>query len=224
MLQSRLTGIPIAYLTRQREFWSLPLEVTPDTLIPRPETELLVESALNLIPKRARCRVADLGTGSGAIALAIASERPNAEIVAVDISEAALKIARNNAASLNIDNIDFINSDWFESVTGQFDVVVSNPPYIATSDKHLRKGDLRFEPKIALAAGTDGLESIRQIISGCKQMLCANANILMEHGYEQGAAVRKLLFAEGLQGVKTLQDLELRERVTVAQYTAQSDN
>ena len=221
MLQSRLAGTPIAYVTRQREFWSLPLEVTPDTLIPRPETELLVESALNVVPKRGACRVADLGTGSGAIALAIASERPDAEITALDISEAALAVARKNAAGLKIDNVEFIHSDWFESVAGQFDVVVSNPPYIAIGDAHLQMGDVRFEPKLALAAGIDGLDSIQKIIVDCKQALRNHGYLVLEHGSEQGAAVRELLSAGGFHGVITQQDLELRDRVATAQRAAQ---
>lgn len=222
LLQSRLSGTPIAYLTGQREFWSLPLEVTPDTLIPRPETELLVETALELIPKNEACRVADLGTGSGAVALAIASERPDAKIIATDISESALVIARKNAASLEIQNIEFIRSDWFESVNGQFQFVLSNPPYIASGDEHLQKGDVRFEPRLALAAGPDGLDSIRTIISACLQALCSEGYVLLEHGYNQGAAVRKLLSDARLGDVKTLKDLELRDRITLAQRTVQS--
>jgi len=224
LLQSRLSGTPIAYLTGQREFWSLPLEVTPDTLIPRPETELLVETALELIPKNEACRVADLGTGSGAVALAIASERPDAKIIATDISKSALAIARKNAASLEIQNIEFIRSDWFESVNGQFQLVVSNPPYIASGDEHLQKGDVRFEPRLALAAGRDGLDSIRTIISTCLQALCSEGYVLLEHGYNQAAAVRKLLSNAGLGDVKTLKDLELRDRITLAQRTVKSDD
>ena len=217
LLQSRLNGTPIAYLTRLREFWSLPLEVTPDTLIPRPDTELLVEAALNLIPVGASYRLADLGTGSGAVALAIASERPGVAVSAVDISEPALAVARNNAARLDINNVEFNHSNWFSSLHGQFDLVVSNPPYIATSDAHLQRGDLRFEPELALLAGADGLDSIRQIIAESKDYLCANGYILLEHGFEQANAVCALFSESGYGNISTLQDLESRDRVSVAQ-------
>ncbi len=217
LLENRLNGTPIAYLTRVREFWSLPLEVTPDTLIPRPETELLVEAALSLIPAGTSSRVVDLGTGSGAVALAIASERHDIEITAVDISEAALSIARNNAARLDINNIDFIVSDWFGSLSGQFDVVVSNPPYIASGDEHLHRGDLRFEPALALRAGIDGLDAIRQIIADCKYALRSNGYILLEHGFEQASAVRDLFADAGFRNIRTLQDLQSRDRVSTAQ-------
>ena len=221
LLQSRLAGTPIAYLTQRQEFWSLPLEVTPDTLIPRPETELLVEAALAAIPAGSNFRIADMGTGSGAVALAIASERPDASLVAVDISEAALTVAQNNAACLDISNVEFIRSDWFKSLSGRFDVVVSNPPYIASGDQHLSQGDLRFEPRESLVAGPDGLDAIRQISARCAQFLEEDGLILLEHGFEQGTAVRALLSEAGYEGINTLKDLELRERVTVAQRTAQ---
>lgn len=224
LLQDRVNGTPIAHLTRLREFWSLPLEVSPDTLIPRPETELLVEAALNLIPANTRCRVLDLGTGSGAVALAIASERQDAQIIAVDISEPALEVARSNAARLNIANIEFLISNWFESLSSKFEVVVSNPPYIAAGDAHLHQGDLRFEPKLALVSGADGLDAIRQIISGSGKALRSGGHLLLEHGFEQGAAVRSLLCEGGFREVRTLRDLESRERVTVARHIAQSND
>ena len=222
LLQKRLAGTPIAYLTGKREFWSLPLEVTPDTLIPRPETELLVETALESIPLESPCRVVDLGTGSGAIALAIASERPAAEVVAVDISEEALMVARANAARLEIGNVRFVKGNWYSQLEGDFDIIVSNPPYIMADDEHLDLGDVRFEPRRALAAGPDGLDSIREIIAGCQSALGKNGYLLLEHGYNQGVAVRELLLGAGMQNIKTLQDLELRDRVSIAQYIAQS--
>jgi release factor glutamine methyltransferase len=176
-----------------------------------------VEYALELLPAGSEARVADLGTGCGAIALAIASERPTARITATDISGSALDIARGNASRLQIGNVDFMESDWFAALDGEFDMVVSNPPYISSADGHLQRGDLRFEPELALASGPEGLDAIRSIISGCSGMLSAKGHILLEHGFEQATAVRALLAESGFTGIRTLQDIESRDRLTTAQ-------
>ncbi len=189
----RQQGIPIAYLTGQKEFWSLNFKVTDDTLIPRTETELLVETALTLIPQDSELTIADLGTGSGAIACAIASERPQVNILATDQSVAALKVAKENANSLKLANIKFIQSNWFENLTDlQFDLIVSNPPYVSAEDENLSEGDVRFEPDTALTPGADGLKSLNVIIEQSKSHLKTGGYLLVEHGYDQQKAVREL--------------------------------
>ena len=216
LVARRACGEPVAYLLGTRGFWRFELAVTSATLIPRPETELLVELALARIPVRSAAKVADLGTGSGAIALAIASERPQARVVAVDISGDALEVARDNAAALGLDNVEFRRGDWLSPLAGErFDLVVSNPPYIAEGDAHLAQGDLRFEPRGALASGADGLEAIRAIVAGAPAHLREGGWLLVEHGWEQGAAVRALYGVAGLVDVATECDLEHRERVTL---------
>lgn len=216
LLESRLQGRPIAYLVGTRGFWTLELEVNPDTLIPRPETERLVELALARLPVGTTARVADLGTGSGAIALAIAKERPQAQVVATDASAGALAVARRNALVNGIDNVAFRQGNWLDPLTGEnFDLIAGNPPYIAEGDLHLRQGDLRFEPASALASGRDGLNDIREIVSGAAAHLQAGGWLLLEHGLDQGAAVRGLLEAVDFIDVLTEQDLELRDRVTL---------
>lgn len=215
LLRRRIAGEPVAYLTGRRDFWTLELKVTPDTLIPRPETELLVELALARLPD-ARCRVADLGTGSGAIALAIASERPDACVIGTDVSAAALAIAAENAQANNIRNAEFRHGSWFASVAGErFQAVVSNPPYIARDDPHLRQGDLRFEPAAALASGVDGLDAIREITAQAPDHLFAGGWLFIEHGWEQGEAVRALFAQTGFVEISTARDLEERDRVTL---------
>lgn len=215
LVQRRRQGEPVAYLTGRRGFWSLELEVTPATLIPRPETELLVELALERLPKDQRARVLDLGTGSGAIALAIARERPAAQVTATDASPDALAVAQRNAAAHGLANVDFALGDWLSPLAGQrFDLIVSNPPYIEAHDPHLAQGDLRFEPPGALASGDDGLDDIRRIVSQARPHLPAGGWLLMEHGWNQGAAVRALLQQAGYGEVFTAQDLEHRDRVT----------
>jgi release factor glutamine methyltransferase len=215
LLQRRSAGEPVAQITGRRGFWSLELAVTPDTLIPRPETELLVELALERMPRTHPLRVLDLGTGAGAIALAVASERPLCEVTAVDASEPALLVARSNAAEAGL-RLRFEHGDWYAAVPGErFDLVLSNPPYIADADPHLLKGDLRFEPRMALASGMDGLDALRVIASGAPRHLLPGGWLLVEHGHDQGAAVRELFTAAGLQGVVTERDLEQRERVTL---------
>jgi release factor glutamine methyltransferase len=215
LVERRVRGEPVAYLTGTRGFHDIELRVAPGVLIPRPETEVLVELALQRIPVDADCHVADLGTGSGAIALAIARARPQARVVATDTSGAALDIARGNAARLRIDNVEFRQGDWYAGLSGEhFDVIVSNPPYIAEGDPHLGEGDLRFEPAAALASGADGLEAIRAIVRGARQHLRNGGWLLLEHGLDQGAGVRDLLLEHSLAEVFTQNDLEDRERAT----------
>ena len=223
LVERRCSGEPVAYLTGRRGFWTFDLAVTPDTLIPRPETETLVEAALARLPAGRASRVADLGTGSGAIALAIASECLDASIVATDRSEAALAVARGNAQALGIGNVEFRAGDWFAAVEGErFDLVASNPPYIAGDDAHLRRGDLRFEPALALTPGGDGLDAIRAIVADAPRHLHVDGWLLLEHGHDLGAPVRALLEAAGFVGVETLPDLEGRDRVAVARRPAEA--
>jgi release factor glutamine methyltransferase len=215
LVERRAAGEPVAYLVGRRGFWTLDLEVTPATLIPRPETELLVELALARLPRNGAPRVADLGTGSGAIALAIARECAHAQVLATDASEAALAVARRNAETNGIRNLAFARSDWFAALAEQrFDLVVSNPPYIAAADPHLAQGDLRYEPASALASGSDGLDDIRRIVAGAQEHLTQGGWLLFEHGWDQGSAVRGLLEAAGYGEVFTAQDLERRDRVS----------
>src|SRR5690606_11526735 len=218
LVERRAGGEPVGYLVGRRRVWPLDLAVSPATLIPRPETELLVEAALARLPVDAPCRVADLGTGSGAIALAIASERPRARVVATDRSPGALDVARANAAAHGLDaRVDFRAGDWFGPLRDAppFDLVASNPPYIAEGDPHLARGDLRHEPPGALASGPDGLDAIRAITAGAPAHLVAGGWLLLEHGFDHGPAVRALLDAAGFSGIATLADLEGRDRVTL---------
>ena len=216
LLSRRAAGEPVAYLTGTQGFWSLDLRVTPATLIPRPETERLVELALARLPADAPCRVADLGTGSGAIALAIARERPMAAVVATDASKAALAVAVANAQRNGIDNTWFRRGDWCEALgRDRFDLIASNPPYIALADPHLDQGDLRHEPPDALASGDDGLDAIRRIVRDAPAHLAPAGWLLLEHGWDQGQAVRALMAAAGFVEVATEPDLEGRDRVTL---------
>ncbi|RDJ00299.1 peptide chain release factor N(5)-glutamine methyltransferase [Dyella solisilvae] len=213
LVQRRRAGEPVAYITGRRGFWSLELEVTPATLIPRPETELLVELALQRMPPNGR--VADLGTGSGAIALAIARECPRAQVVATDASADALMVAARNAERLGIANVEFVHGDWLAPLDGRcFDLIVSNPPYIEAGDPHLGEGDLRHEPASALSSGPDGLDDIRRIVADARGRLALGGWLMMEHGWNQGDAVRAILAAAGYREVFTAQDLEQRDRVS----------
>jgi release factor glutamine methyltransferase len=215
MLQRRLQGEPIAHILGEREFFGLSLKVTSDTLIPRPDTELLVELALQRLPQGQSCRVLDLGTGSGAIALAIAHSRPDAEIVAVDASKAALLVARENAERLGISNVSFLQSDWFSALDGQrFDLIVSNPPYIAAGDAHLSQGDVRFEPMTALTSGVDGLDDIRRIASWAGAFMRREAWLLLEHGYDQAQSVRDILLKNDFTEIYSAKDIAGIERVS----------
>lgn len=216
LVARRAAGEPVAYLTGRRGFWTLDLEVGPDTLIPRPETELLVELALARLPQDEAARVADLGTGSGAIALAIASERPLAAVIATDVSKAALAVAVRNAQRNGIDNVWFRRGDWLQALGNErFDLIASNPPYIADGDPHLGEGDLRFEPPSALSSGADGLGAIREIVRAAPAHLAPRGWLLLEHGLGQGEAVRALLREAGFVDIATECDLENRERVTL---------
>ncbi len=204
----RFHGEPVAYLMGKREFYSLDFKVTPAVLIPRPETELLVDLALERIPADRPSKVLDLGTGSGAIAISIAKYRPLADIIAVDSSAAAIAVAKINAEKLNVNNVRVITSDWFDGLAGEkFDLVVSNPPYIAEGDPHLTQGDLRFEPRTALTTGDDGLECIRFIIASASAYLVEGGALLLEHGYNQADVCRQLLSKADFGGVFSHPDL-----------------
>lgn len=216
LLARRAAGEPVAYLTGSRGFWTLELTVTPATLVPRPETELLVELALARLPADAPVRVADLGTGSGAIALAIAKERPRAQVLATDASSEALAVARGNADRNGIGNVAFRHGSWLQPLgEAAFDLIASNPPYIADGDPHLVQGDLRFEPPMALSCGPDGLDAIRTIIRDAPACLRPGGWLLLEHGWEQGEALRALLAEAGFVEVGTERDLEQRDRISL---------
>jgi release factor glutamine methyltransferase len=221
LLARRRDGFPVAYLTGEREFWSLPLAVNPHTLIPRPETETLVEWALAL-PLPETATVVDLGTGSGAIALAVASEREGWRITAVDRSAAALEVAAANARRNGLDRIEFVESDWFSQLGGRrFDLLLSNPPYVAPDDEHLRRGDLRFEPPEALVAGQGGLAELTALVTGAPDHLRDNGWLLLEHGCEQGTAVRGLLSGRGFSEVATRRDMAGLERISGGRWRAE---
>jgi len=216
LLNRRLQGEPIAHILGYREFYGLNLKVTPDTLIPRPDTETLVEAALGKISPHQAAHILDLGTGTGAVALAIASKHPQAQVTAVDASQAALNVAIENAKNLNITNVHFVLSDWFTDLNNQnFDVIVSNPPYIEQEDAHLNQGDLRFEPISALASGQDGLDDIRKIIDDCLLHLKPQGWLMLEHGYNQAELVADLMSQTGLVDIETIKDLGGNFRVTI---------
>lgn len=218
LIARRERGEPIAYLTGRREFWSLDLDVTPDVLIPRPETELLVEQALLRVPEDVNWTIADLGTGSGAVALAIAKERPRCRVIATDISKAALAIAQANATQLGIDNIEFRLGEWLGPLADQsLNMIVSNPPYIAELDPHLLQGDVRFEPRGALVAGADGLDAIRIIVLDAIPKLLTHGWLLLEHGYNQGKAVSDLLKAQSYNNISSFRDAAGYERIAQGQ-------
>lgn len=215
LIERRAQGEPLAYITGRREFWSFSLTVNSATLIPRPETELLVEQALTHIPAAAAWEILDLGTGSGAIALALASERPACRVTATDRSAAALEVARNNAQQLGLTNLLFVEGDWFEPLQDrQFQLIVSNPPYIPRHDPHLTRGDVRFEPRTALASGVDGLDDIRQLLGKSHQHLTKDGWLLLEHGYDQGDPVAELFRQLEFESVHTCRDLQGHGRVS----------
>lgn len=217
LLHRRLAGEPMAHILGEREFFGLNLKVTPATLIPRPETELLVELALQKLSPHPGMRVLDLGTGTGAIALAIAHTRPDVEVVAVDASPAALEVARENARRLGAGNVSFEQSDWFSALGGnRFDLIVSNPPYIATRDEHLLRGDVRFEPMTALVSGVDGLDDIRRIAIRAKDFLRPGGWLLLEHGYDQASHVREMLLQSDYLSIFSARDLAGIERASGA--------
>ncbi|RDS84584.1 peptide chain release factor N(5)-glutamine methyltransferase [Dyella monticola] len=224
LIEQREAGEPVAYITGRRGFWTFDLQVTSDTLIPRPETELLVERALQHVPADKACHVLDLGTGSGAIALAMARERPRAHVVATDVNADALAVAQHNARHHHVHNISFSLGEWFAPLgERRFDVIVSNPPYIESGDPHLQQGDLRFEPMRALASGVDGLDDIRRIVAQATHHLVPGGWLLFEHGWNQGDAVRTLLRDAGFVELSTTRDLEQRDRVSAGQKPVSED-
>lgn len=215
LLARRVRGEPVAHLIGEREFWSLPLFVSPATLIPRPDTECLVEQALARLPATP-CRILDLGTGTGAIALALASERPDCQVTAVDLIPEAVALAQRNAEHLGIRNIEIVQSRWFSALEGQtFSLIVSNPPYIDAQDPHLAQGDVRFEPLSALVAADNGLADLHTLIKDAPRYLLPQGWLLLEHGWQQGAAVREIFARYGWQQVETCRDYGDNERLTL---------
>ena len=215
LAQRRRDGEPVAYLTGRREFWGLPLKLDESVLIPRPETETLVECALRRLALDRPVRVLDLGTGSGAVALAIAHERPRASVVATDRSQAALDVAQANARCLRLSNVRFVRTDWYGALSPNpsFDVIVSNPPYVARDDPHLADGDVRFEPAAALVSGADGLDALRTIAGGARERLVPGGWLVVEHGHDQASAVGRLLGAAGFTSIESSRDLSGIPRV-----------
>jgi release factor glutamine methyltransferase len=219
LTEKRRQGMPVAYLIGRREFWSRDFRVSPDVLIPRPDTELLVELGLNLIPPDAPFKLIDLGTGSGIIAITLAAERPHAQVIATDLNSAALEIAKQNARHHHITNIHFYQSDWFNNTPDiQFDLVISNPPYIAKDDSHLQEGDVRFEPQTALVAAQQGLRDIETIADGARGRLKPQGHLLIEHGYNQQHQIQTIFKGLGYDKVQTYQDLSGQPRVTYGQW------
>ena len=214
LIEERKSGTPIAYITGYRDFWSLRLKVTPDTLIPRADTELLVETALTLKNVEKPCDVIDLGTGTGAIALSLANECPSWRITATDINPKTLAVAKENATTLEL-AVSFKESAWFDAINDRYDLVISNPPYIESDDPHLQQGDLRFEPAGALASGQDGLDDIRLLVQQALKHLKKDGYLLLEHGYQQAESVRTLMADAGYIDIETHQDIEDRDRVTL---------
>lgn len=217
LITRRAHGEPVAYLLGHKHFWDVELKVTPDVLIPRPDTELLVETALTLFPADASRNVIDLGTGSGAIAIAIAKARPHWHLCATDASQAALNVAIENAETYRLHNLTLLHSDWFANIAQdrKFDLILSNPPYIPDNDPHLAQGDLRFEPQQALRAGPDGLDAIRYLVPASKPYLKPAGWLLLEHGYDQGDRVRQLFVEHGYVDVQQRKDLGGHVRVTL---------
>jgi release factor glutamine methyltransferase len=221
VLDKRVEGMPMAYITGEKEFWSMTLMVNPATLVPRPDTETLVDQALNRISRRAAMRIVDLGTGSGAVALAIARERPLCQVVATDISTDALAVARLNARELAIPNVEFVAGHWIEPIAGRtFDLVISNPPYVASADPHLAA--LRHEPTSALAAGADGLDAIREIAATAMSVLKPGGDLLIEHGADQADSVAAILRDNGWTESSTVRDLSGQPRVSTARKPGQA--
>lgn len=214
-LQRRQKGEPVAYILGTQAFWTLELEVSTDTLIPRADTEVLVETALNLFPENTPLRIADLGTGTGAIALALASERPAWEVWGCDRITAAVDLAKRNQTRLGLPDVSFVQGNWLAPLSGRFDMIVSNPPYIDQNDEHLKQGDVRFEPVSALVAAEEGLSDIMHIINTAPDYLREGGWLLFEHGYQQAMAVRKLFCDSGYDQVQTYQDYAGNDRVTL---------
>lgn len=218
LVQRRIDGAPVAYLTGERDFYDLTFKVNEAVLIPRPETELLIELALQLIPSGQFCRILELGTGSGAIAITLAKHRPQCEVTAVDLSPAAIAVAQWNARNLQTHNLNFMTGSWFDELSGEkFDLIVSNPPYVADTDPHLQQGDLRFEPPMALSAGDNGLSCIHHIIDEAPDHLVSSGWLLLEHGYDQAAACRQLLQEKDFSNICSHPDLAGIMRVSGGQ-------
>ena len=218
LLARRVQGEPIAHLVGEREFWSLPLRVSPVTLIPRPDTECLVEQALARMPATP-CSVLDLGTGTGAIALAIASERPDCDVTALDLIQDAVELARDNARRLGITNVEILQSNWFGALnTHRFAVIVSNPPYIDEQDPHLSQGDVRFEPRSALVADNHGLADLRILVETSRNFLASGGWLLLEHGWQQAALVRELFTHAGYTEIQSCQDYGGNDRLTLGRF------
>ena len=219
LIKLRIEGHPIAHLIQKREFWSLDLKVTIDTLIPRPETEILVKAALDLIPKELPRSILELDTGTGAISIAIASSRNLARITATDIKKAALDVAISNAKSYQLSNINFENANWFDvKDISTYDLIISNPPYICIDDPHLGQGDVRFEPESALVSGKEGLDDLRIIITGAKNYLNNNGWLLVEHGHQQGKTIKQLLKNNNYSTISTLKDYSNLDRIGIGQW------
>ncbi len=223
LLQRRLCGEPIAYIVGVKEFWSLPFKVSPATLIPRPDTETLVELVLDNFGQSNELHCLDLGTGTGAIALALASEKPSWKIDAIDFSVEAVKLAQENAKVLKLTHVNIFQSDWFSAVSEtKFNLIVSNPPYIDALDENLSQGDVRFEPESALVANEQGLADIKHIAKQAPNYLATQGTIFFEHGFEQGKAVQNILTALGYDNVQTVKDLNGHDRITWATLSAYS--
>ncbi len=219
LIEQRHQGLPIAYLIGEREFWNHRFQVSTDVLIPRPETELLVEHCLQMIAPDQPQLILELGTGSGAIAVSIAAERPQAQITATDISLPALEMAQINADTVGVSNIQFQQSNWFDNIVEQsYDLIISNPPYIEQNDPHLQQGDVGFEPRLALVSGTDGLRDIQIIAQHAHNYLATNAYLALEHGYNQSHAVAQILSNNYYTNINSYRDLQGNPRITIAQY------
>ncbi|MDP1786901.1 peptide chain release factor N(5)-glutamine methyltransferase [Nitrosomonas sp.] len=218
LVRQRSEGMPVAYLIGRRDFYDLTFRVTEAVLIPRPETELLVELALKLIPDNQFCKILDLGTGSGAIAITIAKHRPQSQVTAIDLSSEAIAVSRWNAANLEVNNISLRTGNWFDELSGEkFDLIVSNPPYVAENDPHLQQGDLRFEPQMALSTGDKGLACVRHIIAAAPDYLVNDGWLLLEHGYDQAAECRRLFRDRDFSNICSYPDLAGIMRVSGGQ-------
>jgi release factor glutamine methyltransferase len=226
LVEKRQQGQPIAYLLNYKDFWTLRLKVNTHVLIPRSDTETLIEHALQKLPADALSHVLDLGTGSGAIALSIAKERPNAQVLATDYQAKALEVAKNNAAYNEVRNVQFLHSDWFSSIAvdKKFDLIASNPPYVAIGDPHLAQGDLRFEPDSALISGGDGLHDLEKVIQGSVNHLLPSAWLIVEHGYNQAREVAQLFSSAGYINIELCKDINDLPRCTIGQYPANSNS
>lgn len=219
LLNKRIDNYPVAYLVGSKEFWSLELKVDQNTLIPRPETECLVETALEFIPVDRQYDILDLGTGSGAIALAVARERPNSKVLAVDLSQDALNVSIENADRHNIENVHFMQSDWFSELSGkQFDLIISNPPYVESDDSGFNQGEIRYEPRLALDGGYQGMQAIIHLIPAATHFLRPDGRLMLEHGYQQASMIQHLFSVNRYKDIHGQQDYAGHDRVSFAQW------